>query len=226
MGVITMTLWEPDVAAPGGIRLVTAPNADAYGLAITFDSPEVIDWSLFYDGTLAVDHTTNALYEVRDGQAVALAMGGEVGPQGPPGPQGPQGATGPQGPQGIQGPQGVKGDTGSQGPQGIQGPQGPPGVGFTDGDKGDITIAASGTQLTVDLNAITDAKLADMPANTVKGALVAGDPVNLTPTQVTAMLNVFTAALKGLVPSGGTPTTFLRGDGTWNVPTGGTAVWA
>jgi len=226
MGVITMTLWEPDAAAAGGIRLVTTPNADAYGLAITFNSPEVIDWSAFYDGTLAVDEMTDTLYEVRDGQAVAIGGGGEVGPQGPPGPQGPQGVTGPPGPQGIQGtqgPQGVKGDTGAQG---VQGPQGVPGVGFTDGDKGDITIASTGTQLTIDANAVTDTKLADMPANTVKGAVVAGDPINLTQAQITAMLNVFTAALKGLVPSGGTPTTFLRGDGAWGVPSGGTAVWA
>jgi hypothetical protein len=321
MGIITMTVWEPDASA-AGMHLETVPNPDAYGLVITFNSPEVIDWSSFYDGTLAVDETTNTLYEVRNGQAISVGGGGEVGPQGPPGPAGPQGATGPQGPQGVQGPagttgqaeawwsgtaappaatgvvgdwylntttgdvhektaastwtlrgnirgpqgvqgttgaqgpqgiqgttgaQGPKGDTGAQGPQGVkgdtgatgsqgpagtpgaqgpQGIQGPPGVGFTDGDKGDITIAGTGTQLTIDNNAVTDAKLADMPANTIKGAIAAGDPVNLTIAQVTAMLDVFTSALKGLVPAGGTPTTFLRGDGAWGVPSGGTAVWA
>jgi hypothetical protein len=38
-----------------------------------------------------------------------------------------------------------------------------------------------------------------------------------TPTQVTASLDLFTTTLKGLVPPGGSPITFLRGDGTWQL---------
>lgn len=47
-------------------------------------------------------------------------------------------------------------------------------------------------------------------------------PSYLTPTQVTADLNLFTASLQGLVPlSGGGTTNFLRADGTWAAPPGG-----
>jgi GDSL-like Lipase/Acylhydrolase family len=47
-------------------------------------------------------------------------------------------------------------------------------------------------------------------------------PSYLTPTQVTANLNLFTNSLQGLVPlSGGGTTNFLRSDGTWAAPPGG-----
>lgn len=47
-------------------------------------------------------------------------------------------------------------------------------------------------------------------------------PSYLTPTQVTANLNLFTSSLQGLVPlSGGGTTNFLRADGTWAAPPGG-----
>ena len=47
-------------------------------------------------------------------------------------------------------------------------------------------------------------------------------PSYLTPTQVTADLNVFTSSLQGLVPSsGGGTTNYLRADGTWAAPSGG-----
>jgi hypothetical protein len=52
--------------------------------------------------------------------------------------------------------------------------------------------------------------------------MVAGSPTYLTPTQVTADLNLFTNTLQGLVPgSGGGTTNFLRADGTWAAPPGG-----
>lgn len=46
-------------------------------------------------------------------------------------------------------------------------------------------------------------------------------PSYLTPTQVTADLNLFTSSLQGLTPaSGGGTSTFLRADGTWVAPPG------
>jgi hypothetical protein len=46
-------------------------------------------------------------------------------------------------------------------------------------------------------------------------------PSYLTPTQVTADLNLFTSLLQGLVPaSGGNVSNFLRADGTWATPSG------
>lgn len=48
-------------------------------------------------------------------------------------------------------------------------------------------------------------------------------PSYLTPTQVTADLNIFTTSLQGLVPgSGGGTTNFLRADGNWAAPPPGT----
>lgn len=45
----------------------------------------------------------------------------------------------------------------------------------------------------------------------------------LTGTEATAMLDIFTSTLKGLAPaSGGGTTNFLRADGTWAVPSGST----
>lgn len=47
----------------------------------------------------------------------------------------------------------------------------------------------------------------------------------LTATQSTALLNVFTSALKGLTPaSGGGTVNFLRADGTWAEPPAGTVL--
>lgn len=72
-------------------------------------------------------------------------------------------------------------------------------------------------------NAITNSKLAQMVQSTIKGRAAAagtGDPVDLTATQVTAILNIFTSSLQGLVPaSGGGTTNFLRADGTFAAPT-------
>lgn len=72
---------------------------------------------------------------------------------------------------------------------------------------------------------VTNAKLAQMAAGTIKGnnTGATANPLDLTATQTTAMLDVFTTSLKGLAPaSGGGTSNFLRADGTWAAPAGGT----
>lgn len=72
-------------------------------------------------------------------------------------------------------------------------------------------------------NAVTNAILAQVPADTLKGNNTGStaNATDLTTTQVTAMLNLFTSTLQGLVPlSGGGTTNYLRADGTWAAPSG------
>jgi hypothetical protein len=83
--------------------------------------------------------------------------------------------------------------------------------------------SASGL-VTLSNNSVANAALADMPASRLKGRTSAGtgDPEDLTSAEATALLNIFTGALKGLVPSsGGGASAFLRADGAWTVPAGG-----
>jgi hypothetical protein len=96
--------------------------------------------------------------------------------------------------------------------------------GVSDGDKGDVTVSGSGATWTIDADAVTNAKLANMPATTIKGNASgsAADPADLTGAQVTVLLDTFTSAAKGLAPaSGGGTANFLRADGTWAAPPGG-----
>jgi len=91
---------------------------------------------------------------------------------------------------------------------------------------GDVTKTAGGIALTIANDAVTYAKIQNV-SNTsrflgrISGG--AGDVEELTGTQATTLLDIFTDALKGLAPaSGGGTTNFLRADGTW-APTSGTA---
>ena len=86
---------------------------------------------------------------------------------------------------------------------------------------GDVTSV--GNAATIPNNTVTNAKAADMAANSIKGNNTGGiaDPLDLTATQVTAMLDSFAGSAKGLVPvSAGGTTNFLRADGTYAVPPG------
>lgn len=77
----------------------------------------------------------------------------------------------------------------------------------------------------ISLNAGTTpiASLAPIASDTILGNNTGGSatPSALTQAQVTALLNVFTSSLKGLVPnSGGGTTNFLRADGSFAAPSG------
>jgi len=83
-------------------------------------------------------------------------------------------------------------------------------------------VTGSGA-LVITANAVTNAKLAQIPTATIKGRTTAGagDVEDLTAAQATAIMNVFTDLLKGLVPaSGGGVVNFLRADGSWATPAG------
>lgn len=103
-------------------------------------------------------------------------------------------------------------------------PGGADGLG-PDGDKGDVTVGGTGTTLTVDPDAITYAKIQNVAGDDrflgrISGA--SGDIEELTGTQATTLLDTYTDLLKGLVPaSGGGTTNFLRADGSWVAPPGG-----
>ena len=77
----------------------------------------------------------------------------------------------------------------------------------------------------IDNDAVTYAKLQNISATSrFLGRITAGagDTEELTGTQATTLLDVFTSGLKGLVPaSGGGTTNFLRADNTFAAPPGG-----
>jgi hypothetical protein len=98
---------------------------------------------------------------------------------------------------------------------------------------GDVTGSGTGSfSAIIPNNTVTNAKQADMAANTIKGNNTGSpaDPIDLTTAQTTAMLNNFvgdsgSGGVKGLVPAPASGDAalgkFLKSDGTWAVPSGG-----
>lgn len=107
---------------------------------------------------------------------------------------------------------------------------------------GDVTGSGGGAVATTIANdAVTNAKMANMATQTIKGRTTAGtgDPEDLTATQATAILNDFVGdagagGTKGLVPAPASgdaaANKFLNADGTWKTSggtiTGGTNLGA
>jgi len=88
--------------------------------------------------------------------------------------------------------------------------------------SGDVTTSNT-LAATITNAAVTNAKLAAVTAPVFKGRVTSGsgNVEDLTVTQATAMLNLFSSTLQGLAPlSGGGTTNFLRADGTWAAPSG------
>ncbi len=100
------------------------------------------------------------------------------------------------------------------------------GVSSTDLSVSGSPITASGSiTLNIANSAVTNAKMANMAASTVKGNVTGSPaaPTDLSTTQLTTLINAFTSLLSGAVPaSGGGTTNFLRADGTW-AAAGGTS---
>ena len=106
-------------------------------------------------------------------------------------------------------------------------------LGLTGTNSGDQTITltsdvtGSGTgsfATTIANNVVSNDKLAQIATATFKGRVTAatGNVEDLTGTQATTLLDTFTTSLKGLAPaSGGGTTNYLRADGTWAAPPGG-----
>jgi hypothetical protein len=91
-------------------------------------------------------------------------------------------------------------------------------------------ISGSGTTAittTIGANKVTKAMLAEVATASIRGRVTAGtgNVEDLTSTQATTLINVFSSTLKGLAPaSGGGTTNFLRADGTWVAPTASIAI--
>ena len=97
---------------------------------------------------------------------------------------------------------------------------------------GDVTAGAGSGVYTIGANAVSNAKMALMPGNTLKGndSGSSAAPSDLTAAQATAMLNAVvgdggSGGTKGLVPApaGGDAAAgkFLKADGTWATAGGG-----
>ena len=88
--------------------------------------------------------------------------------------------------------------------------------------SGDVSLLIAGS-MTINSDAVTFPKIQNVSSNRFLGRLTTGGGTieQLTGTQLTTGLDVFTSTLKGLTPSsGGGTANFLRADGTWAAPTG------
>lgn len=89
---------------------------------------------------------------------------------------------------------------------------------------GDVTSTAGTVATTIAANVVTNAKMATMAANTVKGSIAGGNPIDLTATQLTTLCNVFATAAttSGCVAGSNSAgaTSFLNGTNAWSVPAG------
>jgi hypothetical protein len=99
---------------------------------------------------------------------------------------------------------------------------------YLTGLTGDVTATGAGgpgsQSTTIASGVVSNSKLSTMVAHTFKGNNTGSTaaPLDLTATELTAELNAFTDTLKGLTPaSGGGTSNFLRADGTWAAPSGG-----
>lgn len=87
---------------------------------------------------------------------------------------------------------------------------------------GDVTGTGTGSfAATIANDSVSNAKLANMAAQRIKGTVDSGDPQDLTPAQTISILPLFNDTTKGLAPlSGGGTSNFLRADGSWAIPPG------
>lgn len=67
---------------------------------------------------------------------------------------------------------------------------------------GALAVLSSIGTASLDDDAVTNAKLANMAANTLKGAIATGDPQDLTPAQVRSLLSLGALALKSAIVAG------------------------
>lgn len=90
------------------------------------------------------------------------------------------------------------------------------------GATGDVSVSGgANATATIQPNAVTLGKMAQLAAHALIGnnSGAAATPQALTQAQATAMLNLFTSSMQGLVsPSGGGILNYLRADDTWDVP--------
>lgn len=103
----------------------------------------------------------------------------------------------------------------------------------TVGLTGDVSTSGFGAQTaTIGNGIVTNAMLANVATNTIKGRISSGtgSPEDLTPSQVTSMMGTMvgdsgSGGVKGLVPAPGSGDTaagkYLKADGTWTAPPSG-----
>jgi hypothetical protein len=99
---------------------------------------------------------------------------------------------------------------------------------FTATTSGAVPPSGGGTSnyLRADGTFDTPTSAGPIANNTVLGNASGGtaNPVALTQTQLTTLINLFTSSLAGAVPaSGGGTANYLRADGTWSTPPGGSS---